>query len=121
MSRGAHRIPVHYPVTFSGFCLAGEGIVTNLSTGGFGITSTQALPPETYLSLRLSRPVSNPALMTWVYVPYDIDLAVVRWARGKEIGLEVLRIQPQELNRLSRLIEGESNVARGASGHTPAR
>ena len=109
MSRGARRILVYYPVTFQGFCHAGNGIVIDFSGRGFGITCTQALPPETYLSLRMSTPVTNAALRTWVDVPYDIDLAIVRWARGKEIGLEILRIRPAEQERLSHLIEDQSN------------
>ena len=110
VSRGARRTLVYYPVTFQGVCHAGEGIVTNFSRRGFGITSTQPLSPETYLSLRMSTPVSSAALMTWVDVPYDIDLAVVRWALGKEMGLEILRIQPKEQERLSHLIDDQSNI-----------
>jgi hypothetical protein len=58
----------------------------------------------------MSTPVPNKSLMTWVYVPYEIDLAVVRWTQRKELGLEIVRIQPQERERLRHLLEGQSKI-----------
>ncbi len=111
ISRGASRIPVHFPVTFTGFCLAGEGIVTNFSTGGLAIKSTQPIPPETCLTVDMSTFSPCTALMTWVRVPCSIDLAVVRWSRGTDMGLEILRIQPEGRQQLSHLIRNHSSLS----------
>ncbi len=37
-------------------------------------------------------------------VPLKVDLAAVRWSEGREFGLEFLRMQPEEQQRLRRFV-----------------
>ncbi len=76
--RYARRYQVHCPITLLGDHLVGEGTVRNVST------ERVLLPDQA--------------------VPMKVDLAVVRWSRGREFGLEFLRMQPEERDRLRRVI-----------------
>ncbi len=76
--RYARRYQVHCPITLLGDHLVGEGTVRNVST-------VRVLLPDQA-------------------VPMKVDLAVVRWSRGREFGLEFLRMQPEERDRLRRVI-----------------
>ncbi len=78
----------------------GEGIVIDLSKRGWKATvviSSQSVRPGTYLKLRLSLPDQAP--------PMDVDLAVVRWAKGREFGLEFLMIGSEQEERLHRFVD----------------
>ncbi len=74
--RYARRYQVHCPITLLGDHLVGEGTVRNVST-------VRVLLPDQA-------------------VPMKVDLAVVRWSRGREFGLEFLRMQQEEQDRLRR-------------------
>lgn len=76
--RYARRYQVHCPITLLGDHLVGEGTVRNVST-------VRVLLPDQA-------------------VPMKVDLAVVRWSRGREFGLKFLRMQPEEQDRLRRVI-----------------
>ncbi len=76
--RYARRYQVHCPITLLGDHLVGEGTVRNVST-------VRVLLPDQA-------------------VPRKVDLAVVRWSRGREFGLEFLRMQPEEQDRLRRFV-----------------
>ncbi len=60
------------------------------------VTSTLSVQQGTYLKLRLSLPDQA--------TPMDVDSAAVRWARGREFGLEFLVIGSEEEARLHRFI-----------------
>ncbi len=97
--RGYPRFRVQFPTCFSGDDIAGEGTVIDISKRGWKatvVTSSQSVRPGTYLKLRLSRPDQAP--------PMDVKRAAVRWAKGREFGLEFLMIGSEAEERLHRLV-----------------
>ena len=49
-----------------------------------------------YLALRVALPDHAP--------PMEVTLAAVRWSKGQKFGLEFLRMQPEEQDRLRRFV-----------------
>jgi len=60
------------------------------------VTSTLSVQQGTYLKLRLSLPDQA--------APMDVDSAAVRWAQGREFGLEFLIMGSGEEARLHRFV-----------------
>ncbi len=102
--RYARRFPIHCPITFLGDRLVGDGIVRNVSRGGWEVKSDQPVQRGNYFALRVLLPDQA--------VPMKVDLAAVRWSSGREFGLEFIRMQPEEQDRLSRFV---SALEAGAS------
>ncbi len=97
--RGYPRLRVQFQISFSAHDIGGEGTVINLSKRGWKatvVTSSQSVRPGTYLKLRLSLPDQAP--------PMDVDSAAVRWAKGREFGLEFLIMGSEEEARLHRFL-----------------
>ncbi len=94
--RYARRYQVHCPITLLGDHLVGEGTVHNVSTGGWKVEGSQPIQHGNCFALRVLLPDQA--------VPMKVDLAVVRWSRGREFGLEFLRMQPEEQDRLRRFV-----------------
>ena len=97
--RGYPRFPVQFPISFSGEDIAEEGTVMDLSKRGWKatvVTGSQSVRPGTYLKLRVYLPDQAP--------PMDVDLAAVRWAKGREFGLEFLIMGSEEEERLHRFV-----------------
>ncbi len=92
------RFLVKLPMTFSGERVSGEGVVINLSKGGWGATieGNQAVPEGMYLVLHLFLPDERP--------PLKVDSAAVRWSIEKEFGVELLYMGTEEADRLDRFI-----------------
>ena len=86
---------VQLPISFSGDGVAGGGLVTSLSTAGCTVVSAESVQTGTYLRLRIQLPEED--------LPIEVDLAAVRWAHGGKLGLEFIRIRPEEQERLDRL------------------
>ena len=59
-------------------------------------TSSQSVRQGMCLKLRLSLPDQAPSM--------DVKLAAVRWAKGREFGLEFLMIGSEEEERLRRFV-----------------
>ncbi len=98
-ARKLPRFAVQCSITFSGDHIVGEGIVIDLSKRGWKatvVTSSQSVRPGTYLKLRLSLPDQAP--------PMAVDSAAVRWAKGREFGLEFLIMGSEEEERLRRFV-----------------
>jgi hypothetical protein len=92
------RLPVRYPVTFTGD-MTGAGTIANLSIQGCGI-ETDAVPPQgAILQLTLHETNGQPAI--------EVEAAVVRSvvSRTRQVGVEFLRLQASESERLRRVIE----------------
>lgn len=97
-ARKTKRITVDYQVSFSTTRVGtGAGTILNLSMAGGSMKSDIPVPRHTYLTLRINVSDTEPAVL--------IDLAVVRWARGNEHGLEFLNVASDQRERLTRLIE----------------
>jgi len=91
------RFRVQFRSTFSGQQIDGEGQATDLSQGGCRIESLLNVASGTTLELRLYVPE-----LDW---PVRVEQAAVKWARGREFGLEFVRILPDEEKTLHRVVK----------------
>jgi len=94
--RRSPRFPVQCTVAYSGTKIAGIGIMSNLSTDGCRVGSYASVEAGTYLEMRV--------FMLAPDFPMKVDLAAVRWIGPREFGLEFLRMQPEEHERLHRFV-----------------
>ena len=96
--RGYPRFLVQLPIAFSGDAISGDGMVIDISKGGWQVTvaTTQGVPVGTDLALRIALPDHA--------APMEVTLAVVRWSKGQKFGLEYLRMEDEEQERLRRFV-----------------
>ncbi len=92
------RFAVQLPIAFSGDAMSGDGTVMDISKGGWQVTvaSTQGVPVGTDLALRIALPDHA--------APMEVALAVVRWSKGQKFGLEFIRMEDEEQERLRRFV-----------------
>jgi len=90
------RVAIQLPVSLSSNGVAGGGLVTGLSARGCTVVSDELIQTGTSLALRIQLPEQ--------YAPLKVDLAEVRWAQGREFGLEFLRRRLEEKTRLQRFL-----------------
>ena len=93
------RIRVEFRVTLSFVSgrVAGEGKLLNVSQGGCAIESEKSLKTGDYVSL-LIHPADQGQ-------PIAIESAAVRWVRGRDFGVEFVKIRPGELERLTQFTD----------------
>ncbi len=83
--RKSERFSVRFRSSFSASnMVAGEGMVTDLSLGGCRIESDAAVKPGTVVEVRMELAEKGAHLY--------ISMAVVRWKKGNEFGLEFLKV-----------------------------
>src|SRR5438093_5014572 len=95
-----HKFPrfrVQFRSKFSGEQIDGEGKAIDLSQRGCRIESELTVPASTMLELRLHVPG-----LDW---PMRVEQASVKWARGREFGLEFVRILPVEEEKLQKVVK----------------
>jgi hypothetical protein len=85
----------------SGEILMGDGMVTDLSPTGMGIRGNTAVTPGTDLTIFLYLPDGQD--------PLFVMEARVAWASGRRFGVEILRMNLRERNRLRYFLH--SNLA----------
>ena len=90
--RSLYRLPVTYPAMYCVMSTVGEGTITNLSAVGCGIETDQPLLADQEIAVRLLLPDQQDSL--------PIELAHVRWAIGKQAGIEFVRVEPTANLRL---------------------
>jgi len=90
------RFAVNLPVSLSGQGVAGGGLVSGLSDRGCTVISDELIQAGTSLALHIQLPGQ--------YAPLKVDLAEVRWAQGREFGLEFMRLRLEEKTRLHRFL-----------------
>jgi hypothetical protein len=95
--RKSPRFPVLLPISFSKDGLAGEGMIVNLSQEGCSIGCDEDVKQGSYLSLNISLPDEASPLV--------IDRAVVRWSMQRAFGLEFIRMESEQKERLGRLVK----------------
>lgn len=93
------RIRVHFRSFFSSSQIEGEGTVTDLSTKGCKIVSDRLVQPNT-------------ALEVWFFLPdrdqpLKVQLAEVRWTKGRDFGLEFLTMRSQDQERIGRVLQDQ--------------
>ena len=94
--RKTARLRVEFRSAFSGEHIEGEGKVLDLSMDGCRIESDMSVQKDDVLALRIHAPQFD--------YPIQIEQATVRWTKGKEFGLEFMRVFPDGLKQLHRLI-----------------
>ncbi len=96
-NRESPRFAVELPISFSGNEVTGGGIVSSLSNKGCTVVSDESAQPGTFFVLHIH--------LSEQYSPLEIELAVVRWSRGWECGLEFLRMASQARHRLLHILQ----------------
>ena len=91
------RIPVRFQLTFSGREVSGEGTVVNLSRKGCSMETDTPIPHGEILRLRIYERDGRPL--------FEIEVAVVRFIAEQSVGIEFVRIQEREMQRLVGVIE----------------
>lgn len=71
--------------------------MVDLSMGGCRVQSDATVQTGAYLELRVYLPQQDS--------PLKIDLAVARWSIGQECGLEFIRLQTEQQERLRQLVQ----------------
>ena len=100
-SREYNRIPVRYPVMISpapkdDLIQLEEGTMVDLSIRGCAIKSTVPLHKGNLLCLKIRLTDQEP--------PIEIAQATVRTVTGRRVGLEFVKIRPEEETRLRKLL-----------------
>ncbi len=95
-NRKGRRYRVLCPISFLGEHTAGEGIMLNLSKQGCSVGTGKNVQERTCLTVHVSLPGEA--------LPIKVDVAVVRWAMEPACGLEFLRMQPEDQERLWRFV-----------------
>ena len=90
--RTLRRKHVHFPVSFSGDLIDGDGTVVNLSTSGCGIRTPFKIRDRSYGHVLLYLPNEEK--------PMKVELAAIRWTSGHALGLEFIRITNDQQRRL---------------------
>jgi len=90
--RSLYRLPVTYSAMYCVMSTVGEGTITNLSAVGCTIETDQPLLADQDVALRLLLPDQHESL--------PIELAHVRWANGKQAGIEFVQVEPTANLRL---------------------
>lgn len=97
VTRRFPRFPVQFRSSFSSVhVVGGEGTLLDLSIRGCRVDSETQVQPGTNLELRIHLPDHEP--------PIQVELASVRWARGREFGLEFTSMDTDQRERLRQVV-----------------
>jgi len=91
-ARQSPRVPLASTAYLESDRDSAEGALLDLSRTGARLSSVYPVQPRDYLSLSLSLPFQVPSL--------EVMLAAVRWAKGKNFGVEFIQIAEGEQRRL---------------------
>lgn len=95
------RPHVHFPASFQSAYLdqtiIGEGTIATLSIQGCSLISQQPLSTGSLLRIQIRYAEQE--------APIEVDVAVVRVSTSRQLGLEFLSLQPNQEERLRRLLE----------------
>jgi hypothetical protein len=94
--RTRSRVPVDYPVSFTGDEVSGQGILMNLTIAGGEIESPVHFPIGSRLCLHVQPSGARPPIM--------IALAIVRWKQGDRFGLEFVRFEGNSKQQLEDML-----------------
>jgi len=91
------RFPVQFRSSFSSAqVVGGEGKGIDLSLRGCRVESNTEVQPGANLVLRIYMPGHDS--------PIEVDVATVRWTRGKQFGLEFMNMVAEERERLRQVV-----------------
>jgi c-di-GMP-binding flagellar brake protein YcgR len=90
------RFSVEYSAAFSSDSTSAQGLILNISSLGCKARSMTAVEKGDFMGLLIDIPTHE--------TPLQVALAVVRWVRQQEFGLEFIRIEPKDQERLRLLL-----------------
>jgi hypothetical protein len=96
--REYERLAMNLPISFVGKNIDGAGIVSDISINGCAFVTDAQLTEK--IIVRLALQISDELQ------PVDIEAAVVRHVRRGHVGIEFLRVQQEERQRLQLFIRG---------------
>jgi c-di-GMP-binding flagellar brake protein YcgR len=96
--REYERLPMNFPVSFEGDDVHGAGSVVDISISGCSLHAEIQLEEGKILKMVLQ---ISPDLM-----PVEVEAAIVRTAHGNRVGIEFLRFEPTERERLQVFLRG---------------
>lgn len=94
--RYSERVLTEFPVIFAGDSFVGEGTVHNVSVPGCAVVSNRRVEPGAYLEMKVLMPDDGPSLC--------VELAKIRWRKGRRFGVEFIRMPGVDQVRLGRLV-----------------
>ncbi|HXH86015.1 MAG TPA: PilZ domain-containing protein [Nitrospira sp.] len=99
MERRKHpRYPVEYVLSLLGERSQGQGVTQDLSVTGCRARSPIGMTSGVSVGLLIDVPrYENPLL---------VDMAIIRWAKEQEFGMEFIDIAPDNQQRLQEVIRG---------------
>lgn len=100
------RFPVTLPASFSDGVGVLVGTVMDISREGCRIRSADAVPSEKYFAVEIELEELSERL--------SINLAVMRWTRQGEFGVEFIRMEPESQALLRRIIRNCEETAKAA-------
>ncbi len=109
--RHADRVPVEYSAAFSGLIFE-QGLILELSVAGCRARCTGeicGIMKDDSIKVLIDVPRYKD--------PLHINLATVRWTKGKEFGLEFIEMERDERRRLRELIQAIKAARRDEKGH----
>lgn len=89
--RPYRRLSAQCPVTYERLYEEGHGTAWNVSPTGFRVSGTLPLQPGDVCSLKVSLPTKSVSVLA----------GVVRWAHGKDFGIETLLMDKRDEARLT--------------------
>lgn len=92
------RMPASFPLAFQTMNSSGDGVTTNLSMGGCSFNTSTPLTNGIVMRLELQIADGVP--------PVVVDAAAVRYSREGKLGVEFLRWQESERDRLQLFVRG---------------
>ena len=111
------RLSTEYLALFSGERIRsqGQGVVLDLSVAGCRMRSPVEFTTGEYFGVVIDIP--------WYINPLDVPLAVVRWSKGQECGMEFIQMEPEDQRRLRELNlrdrSGQGSTTRHGDSMTP--
>ena len=93
--RPFRRFPVQCPVSYNAGSFQGQGTLWNFSVNGWKLSGDVPLQVGQRCSLTVTLP-DQPS--------FFVSVAIVRWTRGQEYGLETLAIDKQVHSQLEHVI-----------------
>jgi hypothetical protein len=90
------RYAISCPISLRGQLVEGGGVVVNVSPGGCRIRTPEPVQVGGYLRLILHSGRNGEVIKA--------ELAFVRWAQNDEIGVEFVRINPEQRDKLRQLL-----------------
>ncbi len=107
------RFPVAFSASFSDGVSVLAGMVMDISREGCRIRSADAVPSEKYFQVEIELEEPGERL--------TVNLAVMRWTRQEEFGIEFIRMEPESQTKLWRIIRNCEEVTAKAAGREDCR